>query len=669
MSTRSNFHIVESEHVSPIGEAVAIDMHGHKKLTLTQQLLLAFGALGVVYGDIGTSPLYAIKEIFFGHAKLAVNPTTVIGVTSIVFWALTLIVTVKYVFLVLRADNDGEGGVFALYGLLENLKLPGIALLTALLILAAGLLFGDGVITPAISVISAVEGAQVAAPALGQFVIPITIVILTGLFFIQRKGTDQIGKLFGPIIAIWFISIAVLGGGYIVQFPQILVALNPLYAVSFLLHTPFHTTLLILGSVMLVVTGGEAMYADMGHFGRSAIRISWFGLTYIALLLSYFGQGAFLLSGKAIIAENIFYSMVPSMFLIPMIILATLATIIASQALITGAFSLASQAVGLGLFPLLKRINTHAAHAGQIYLPMVNWSLYVGCVLLVLMFKNSTNLAAAYGLAVSGVMLVTTLSMIVISQKFWKWNQWLSLSIFLPLAAIDFVFLSANSLKIFQGGYVPLLIGLAILFTMQTWRWGRKIVARTYAQIPSMTIKELVAIKKQQTQFLPRPIVIMTPEFVSKKTDKVPFLEEIFWERYGMMPKHLLFINVSMEDEPYCYEGRYEVTKFYEDEQKGSIISVLVRFGFMEDPNVEDVLEGVAAHEHINIDQDPEHWQVHIAQERIFLINTKGFLYRMRFYFFRLLLRNATTFDHYLKLGKRVRLSIESIPVRFEEKK
>jgi len=642
-------------------------MHGHKHLSTKQQLLLAFGALGVVYGDIGTSPLYAMKEIFFGHAHLQITEASILGVTSLVFWALTIIVTVKYVFLVLRADNKGEGGVFSLYGLLEHIKAPGKVLLSGLLILAAGLLFGDGVITPAISVISAVEGVNVVTTAFQPYILPITIGILTLLFLVQSKGTDKIGKLFGPIISVWFVSIALIGLSYIRLYPHILLAINPLYALQFLLHTSFMSILLVLGSVMLVVTGGEAMYADMGHFGKSAIRMSWFGLTYVALLLSYLGQGAYMLSGKPVIAENLFFSMVPHMFLIPMILLATLATIIASQALITGTFSLMSQAIGLGLFPLLRRINTHEEHAGQIYIPAINWGLYIGCVLLVLVFQSSSNLAAAYGLAVSGVMLVTTLSMIVVSQHYWKWSQALSLVVFLPLALIDFVFLSANSLKVLQGGYVPLAIGVTVLLVMRNWKWGRSVISKTYAQIPSMTMKELVAIKKQQTQFLPRPIVIMTPEQVRQKNDLVPFLEEVFWERYGMLPKHLLFLNVSMEDVPYCDDNRYEVTKFYEDPDKGSIISVIVRFGFMEDPDVEDVLEGIAAHNEVNVDEDPAHWQIHIAQERIFVASSSSLFYQLRFRFFQMFSKNAGSFDQYFKLGRKVRLSIESIPVRFEQ--
>ncbi|HSW90212.1 MAG TPA: KUP/HAK/KT family potassium transporter [Patescibacteria group bacterium] len=640
-------------------------MHIEKKLNTTQKLLLSLGALGVVYGDIGTSPLYAIKEIFFGHSKLVVSQPHILGVMSLVFWALTLIVSFKYVVLVLRADHDGEGGVFALYGLLNKKNLKGVFVLGSILILAAGLLLGDGVITPAISVISSVEGLEVLTGALHPYILPLTILILTGLFFIQSYGTDKIGKLFGPIIAIWFLAIGVLGASQILQFPNVLLALNPLYAIQFLFQTPFYVLLLILGSVMLVVTGGEAMYADLGHFGRFPIRFSWFTVAYPALILNYFGQGAYLLSGRPIVAENIFFSMAPDWALIPMIVLATLATIIASQALITGAYSLVSQAVALGLLPLIKTKYTHARHMGQVYIPIVNWSLYVGCIMLVLLFKSSTNLASAYGLAVSGVMLATTLSMIQIAKNYWKWKSWLAYTLFGGLACIDVLFLIANSLKILQGGYVPLAIGVAVLLVMKTWSWGKQKVRKVWENIPAMSMGELVEINKNQTQFFPRSVVIMTPEMVTKRTDLVPFLEEVIWDRYGMLPKHIIFLSVSIEKDPFCDQNRYEIKKFYDDEVKGSIQSVKVRFGFMEEPDVESVLEGIAAHDKIHIDDDPSTWLVHIAQERIFLDPGVPFLMGIRYHFFSFLLKNSQTFDKYFRLGRKARLTIESIPVLF----
>ena len=383
---------------------------------------LTVGALGIVYGDIGTSPLYAMDQLFFGRAGAARTPTDVLGGVSLVIWTITIIVAFKYAILVLRAQNDGEGGVFALYGLLSERKKRGTTFLLWSLMLGAGLLFGDGIITPAISVLSAVEGLQVATPALGHTVIPITVGLLTMLFAIQCKGTAGIGIVFGPILAIWFVVIAVLGGWQIERHPEILVAFNPVLGLSFLWHAGLFDALLVLGALMLVVTGGEAMYADLGHFGARPIRTSWFAVVYPALLLNYLGQGAFLLSGAPIAGGKLFFSLVPPALLYPMVLLAIIATVIASQALISGVFSVVSQAIRLGLFPRLTLLHTHQIHAGQIYVPFINWALFAGCILLVLTFGSSTALGPALAVAVSGVTFITSLAMFFVARHIWKWG-------------------------------------------------------------------------------------------------------------------------------------------------------------------------------------------------------------------------------------------------------
>jgi len=376
--------------------------------------VLALGALGIVYGDIGTSPLYAMDQLFSGRAD--VPATEVLGGVSLVIWTITIIVAVKYAILVLRAQNDGEGGLFALYGLLHEQKKPGVRPLLWALMLGAGLLFGDGIITPAISVVSAVEGLQVATPSLSHAVVPITIGLLTALFAIQHKGTSGIGIVFGPLLAVWFLVIAGLGVWQIGLHPQILAAFNPMYGVAFLRHAGAFDTLVILSALILVVTGGEAMYADLGHFGARPIRASWFGVVFPALLLNYLGQGAYLLSGGPVAGGKLFYNLVPAPLIFPMVLLATIATVIASQALISGAFSLASQAIRLGLFPRLTLLHTHERHAGQIYVPFVNWSLFAGSIVLVATFGSSAALAAAYGLAVSGVMVITSVAIFPIAR-------------------------------------------------------------------------------------------------------------------------------------------------------------------------------------------------------------------------------------------------------------
>ena len=464
---------------------------------------LTVGALGVVYGDIGTSPLYAMDALFFGRAGAGQTPGEVLGGVSLVIWTITIIVAVKYAILVLRAQNDGEGGVFALYGLLhERRKQAATLLLLWSLMLGAGLLFGDGIITPAISVLSAVEGLQVATPALGNTVVPVTIAILTALFVVQVKGTSRIGIVFGPILIIWFAASAGLGVWQIERHPEILAAFNPFYGLKFLYHAGLFEALLILSALMLVVTGGEAMYADVGHFGALPIRTGWFAVVYPALLLNYLGQGAYLLSGIPVTNGKLFYSLVPQSLLYPMVLLATAATVIASQALISATFSLTSQAIRLGLFPRLKLLHTHQHHAGQVYVPFINRSLFVGCIALVLTFGSSLALAAAYGLAVSGVMLITSLSMFSISRLYWNWGIARTGLIWGVLTAASAALFVASCLKFVEGGFVPLSVGVALFVVMMTWRWGRKATFAAYSAKPTMTIAELVALHRRCKVFI-----------------------------------------------------------------------------------------------------------------------------------------------------------------------
>jgi len=630
---------------------------------------MSLAALGVVYGDIGTSPLYAVNEIFFGRAKNMIVQADVLGIMSVIFWALTLTVTLKYVLLVLRADSEGEGGVFALFSLIQNNKVKNTftKILTILLIIAAGLLLGDGIITPAISVISAVEGLKVATSTFDPFIVPLTIGILTGLFFIQSSGTHKIGRFFGPIIVVWFISIGCIGLVQVVAHPAIFSAINPLYAVQFFLTHELHTLFLVLGSVILVMTGGEAMYADLGHFGKKPIRLSWFILVYPALLLNYFGQGAFMLSGKAVVANNIFYSMVPEVLIVPMVFLATLATIIASQALISGAFSLITQGISLGLLPYMKIVHTHEKHRGQIYIPTINWLLYVGCVALVLIFQSSSKLASAYGLAVAGVMLVTTLSMIAVSHYVWKWSWIKSLLIFIPFTLLDLIFLSANSLKLIEGGFIPLGIGFGVLLVIQSWQWGRSFVRTHYDTYPRGTVADLVAMKQNHTYpEIPKAYIFMSPEKIIE-TDSMPTLMQLFINRYGSLPKHIIFLTVQIEKHPMVTpEHRYKIINFGKvGPHQDTIASVVVRFGFMEEPNVEHVLQDLANHHEIQIDTDKHNWLIEVMHERIYKDEVRGFN-KIQSIIFQLLSRFADTADHYFKLGDSEPLAIEVVPVKLK---
>lgn len=627
---------------------------------------VALGALGVVYGDIGTSPLYAVREIFFGHAHLAHTTDNVLGVISIIFWALTLIVSFKYVAFVLRADNKGEGGVFALLSLLQKYDGKAVAVVGWLLLLAAGLLFGDGIITPAISVVSAVEGLTVVTSVFEPYVVPITLVILTGLFVIQSKGTHSIGKLFGPVILIWFACLAAIGVEQIAHAPHILWSLNPVYAMRFLVSFPVHTIFLVLGSVMLVVTGGEAMYADMGHFGRTPIRISWFLVAYPALVLNYLGQGAFLLTNPEFHEGNLFFSMIPNWALLPMVLLATGATVIASQALITGAFSLASQAVALNLFPYLKTIHTHHEHEGQIYVPFINWLLWVGCLALVVTFKTSSNLASAYGLAVSGVMLVTTLGMIGVARKHWNWPKWQALLLFVPLVLIDAVFVSSNSLKFFEGGYLPLVIGVAILGIMITWRWGYEKIQQGLSQQKGATMQDLVELRKKATTILPRTMVLISPYPVDEALDSVPMANQVMVDRLAAMPQHILFLYIKNEKTPrVSARKRYEVYTFFK-EKRSTIQSVVARFGFMENPDIGEMMRDLDELDAVLVTHNPKTWVFHELRGLMLPAASKNTWTYLRRLFFKFLYQNTDRLEETYGLDEHMRLSLHYVPLRLE---
>ena len=437
---------------------------------------LTLGAIGVVYGDIGTSVLYAVKEVFgAGHVPFTVD--NVFGVMSIFFWTMTVIVSIKYVVLVLRADNNGEGGLVAMLALASQAVKGSPRLRRVLLILGifgTSLFYGDGVITPAISVLSAVEGLEVVSPAFKRYVIPLTLIVLFGLFLVQKRGTSGIGRYFGPITLVWFGAIAALGLSQIVQHPEILMALSPHYAILFMLANPV-VAFVILGAVVLCVTGAEALYADLGHFGKRPIRLAWFSIVMPSLTLNYFGQGALLLRDPTAVT-NPFYRMAPDWALIPMVLLATMAAVIASQALITGAFSVTKQVIQLGYLPRLNILHTSVRDTGQIYIPLVNWGLFVTIVLAVVMFQSASRLAAAYGIAVCTDMLITTILTFFVIRYGWKYPLWLCLAATGWFFLVDFAFFASNMLKLFEGGWFPLLIGGAIFTLMVTWKEGRRLL-------------------------------------------------------------------------------------------------------------------------------------------------------------------------------------------------
>ena len=452
--------------------------HGHETHSRSALMKLALGALGVVYGDIGTSPLYAVKECFATGHGVAPNVANVLGVLSLIVWSLILVVSLKYVSFILRADNEGEGGVLALLALVISRQEPGErdgsrsrAVLVVLGLFGAALLYGDGIITPAISVLSAVEGLEVATTSVRPFIVPITVVILVGLFLVQKRGTAGIGAVFGPATLVWFVSIAAAGLPWIFRRPEVLGAANPLHALHFFQHNHWHGFLL-LGSVVLCITGGEALYADMGHFGRKPIRWAWYAVVFPALLLNYLGQGAVLLERGEAVRANPFFGLLDGWLVYPMVAVATVATVVASQALISGAFSLTQQAVQLGYCPRVTIVHTSDIAEGQIYIPEVNRILMVACIALVLAFRESSHLAAAYGIAVTGTMSITSVLFYQLTRQ-WGWARWKSVSLVSLFLVIDLAFLGANVVKVTDGGWLPLVMAAAVFIVMTTWKTGR----------------------------------------------------------------------------------------------------------------------------------------------------------------------------------------------------
>lgn len=547
--------------------------------------VLTFAALGIVYGDIGTSPLYAMRECFYGTRAIEPSPENILGVLSLIFWSLIIVISIKYLVFVVRADNEGEGGILSLAALATPIKPSGRTerrVLIALGIFGAALLYGDGVLTPAISVLGAMEGLTIAAPVLSSYVVPVAIVIIVGLFFLQRRGSAGIGALFGPITLVWFVVIATLGIVQIFHFPAVLVAVNPFQAVGFFISNGWYG-FVILGSVFLVVTGGEALYADMGHFGSKPIRLAWFTIVLPALVLNYFGQGALLLENPEL-AGNPFYNLAPQWALYPLIILATMAAVIASQAVISGAFSLTMQAVQLGFIPRLKINHTSIREYGQIYLPMVNWALMVGCILTVLAFQTSSNLAAAYGIAVTSTMVITTILFYVVARERWNWSFLPTVLLCAIFFIIDIAFFGANIIKFFDGGWFPLFLALLIFLVMMTWKKGRSMLQKRIQRETQPLEDFLYDIgKKNVTR------VSGTAVFMNGNASRTPtaILQNI--KHNKVLHERVLFVTVKTRPIPYVVE---EERYMYEILGNG-FTRIKIYYGYMEDPKVPQILENI----------------------------------------------------------------------------
>ena len=556
-----------------------------KAATSGKQLaILALGALGVVYGDIGTSPLYALKECFTGPHGVPLTKENVLGVLSLVFWSLNFVITFKYLTVVMRADNRGEGGILALLALVrphdEGRPQGGYRWLIAIGLFGAAMLYGDGIITPAISVLGAVDGLSVATPALEPWIVPITVIIISAIFAVQRRGTAGIGAVFGPITGIWFVCIAVLGVMGILRHPSVLAALNPAHAAGFL-WAHGGAGLMVLAAVVLVITGGEALYADMGHFGKRPIRLAWYAVVLPALVLNYFGQGALLLESPAA-ARNPFYSLVPGWALYPMVAVATGAAIVASQALISGAFSLTRQAVQLGYCPRVNIVHTSSSHIGQIYIPQVNNWLWIACVGLVLAFQTPSNLAATYGVAVTGTMTTTTVLLIVVMRKMWHWSIWKTALLGGLFLIVDLAFFGTNLFKIPDGGWFPLAVATIVFLLMSTWKKGRARLSEIVRENTLPIDLFLTDIERRQPPRVPGVAV-----FLTSVTGGAPPVLLHHLKHNKVLHERVMLLSVTNQEIPQVSTAERVRCR----ELGQGFYEVLASYGFMETPDVPAVLQ------------------------------------------------------------------------------
>ncbi|QND70674.1 KUP system potassium uptake protein [Tardiphaga sp. OK246] len=563
------------DSASPAAASPADPTHGHSTASFGS---LVMGSIGVVYGDIGTSPLYALREALVaagGHKAPGIDNEAILGVLSLILWALIIVVTLKYVVLLLRADNNGEGGPLALMALAQRAIGSSGPVVVMLGIIAAALFYGDAVITPALSVLSAIEGVKLVTTAFDPYVVPLTIVILVALFAVQSRGTAKVATFFGPIMCLWFIVIAVAAIPQIVKHPEVLAALNPVHAIYFMFHHGI-IAFVTLGAVFLAVTGAEALYADLGHFGKKPIQLAWLFLVLPSLAINYFGQAALVMHDPTAL-ENPFYLMFPDWALIPMVILAATATVIASQAVITGAYSLTQQAIQLGLLPRFEIRHTSESHSGQIYIPRVNMLLFIAVIVLVVLFKSSSSLASAYGISVTGTMVVTAMMGFVVIWRGWKWSPIAAAALIVPFLVIDVTFLTANLLKVFDGGWVPLVMGGVIILMMYTWRRGSRLLFEKSRKL-EFPLADLVAMLEKR----PPQRVAGTAVFLTSDPQSAPTALMHSLKHYKVLHEKNVILTIETAPTP-----RIDPSERVRMEEISATFSkVTLRFGFMESPNV-----------------------------------------------------------------------------------
>ena len=615
-----------------------------------EAILLSLGALGIVFGDIGTSPLYAFRECFSPAHGLVPTPENIIGILSLIFWSLILVISLKYLFFFFKADNKGEGGTLALLALLTRQMKEDSFKRNAYIILAlagTALLYGDGIITPSISVLSAVEGLEMTGHFSDKFIVPISIFILCILFFLQKHGTAKIGNVFGPVILVWFIAIGLLGIHQILYCPEVLKAVSPFYGLKTLLANKFRG-FAILGTVFLAITGGEVLYADMGHFGKSPIRQSWFTVVLPALLLNYFGQGAFLILNPEN-TENLFFRLCPSTLVYPLVALATVATVIASQAVISGAFSLTRQAIQLGFLPRMHIVHTSSKKIGQVYLPFVNYMLLAGTLMLIIIFRNSGNLAAAYGIAVSGTMLITTILAAVCAKKFWNTSYLLILSFCTVFLAVDMAFFSSCATKIVQGGWIPLMIAACIFALMIVWKDCREMLR---VKIGSRAFPEDFFVKDIESN---NPIRIEgTAVFLTGGTSGIPRSLLHNFKHNKFIHTKTILLSVITEDKPFV---KRDERAEYQSIGLG-LHRITLKYGFSEDPDIPEAISGIKIE---GVPLIPEKTTFFLGRETLVLTPSTGFVEGIKKRLFLFMSRNAFDASTFFKLppGRVIELGLQ----------
>lgn len=624
-------------------------------------------SFGMVYGNMAVSPLYIINQIFFGPGALFPLPQNIYGAVGLLIWIMTIVVTLKYILVVLAANQNGEGGPFILKSLIKKAKVmsPQLALLAGtLLIFAVGLLIGDGMITPALSLTAAFEGLQfLSSPP--SFPVPyFAFVILTILFFIQQGAIPRLRRFLGWMTVGWLIVLLATGINPILRNPEIINALNPSYILVFVSQASAAQLFTILGATILLVVGAEVIFANLGFIGRKRATIAWFLLVYPAIAINLLGQGAYLLSGSMISHGNIFFSMIPQWLLYPVIFLAVAAAMAVSQAWISMTFSLISQAIAMHLFPRVKIDYVGHGRHGDIYMPGINWFLYLGASAVLWWYQTSQSLAMAYGFASVCAMIITTYAVFTVAASTWQWNFPKVVVVLIPFFCIDLIFFAAGVPKLAAGAYMPIEVALLFFVIMKVWEWGRRHMKYSVESYHITTMKDLVHRKIGNEGFLPRSVIIMTPHPINHLTDRIPSLEQLFINQNGLLPKNIIFLTVLQHTKPYMYNARYQVNHFYKDQLKGQIASVCLNFGFKEEPNVEKQLLGLARHRLIAIPEHPNTWLVHVLEEHVIRSKSLSVMKLVAIKLYDVLEKNSIPLGEYFGLGNVSELSSEFLPVK-----